>query len=77
MFKLGPVPELRGLICKELVPPVDLLVFRPVIDLLFLEGAATVLAVFSGMGAVGLGAGKALGLGGPLKIHMISSPKRC
>tara|TARA_Y100000114_G_scaffold138553_1_gene141643 strand:+ start:624 stop:851 length:228 start_codon:yes stop_codon:yes gene_type:complete len=74
---LVPVPALRFGICKELVPPVDLRACCPVPVLLFLVGAATVLAVFSGIGAVGLGAGKGLGLGGPPKIHMISSPKRC
>tara|TARA_R100000152_G_C6540575_1_gene18872 strand:- start:158 stop:388 length:231 start_codon:yes stop_codon:yes gene_type:complete len=76
MFKLGPVPVSKGLICKELVPPVDLRACCPVPVFFFLEGAATVLAVCSGIGAVGLGGGNGLGLGGP-PIHIVNSPKQC
>tara|TARA_R100001440_G_scaffold31321_1_gene49739 strand:- start:381 stop:590 length:210 start_codon:yes stop_codon:yes gene_type:complete len=64
-------------ILKDLVPVLlgaGILSGPVILPLLRFLPVTTVLAVLSGGGAVGLGAGKGGGFGGP-PIHIISSPK--
>tara|TARA_A100001391_G_C4900158_1_gene233434 strand:+ start:396 stop:614 length:219 start_codon:yes stop_codon:yes gene_type:complete len=69
------MPVLRGM-RKELVPSLlkDLLPRPVLVEVVLLVPTTGALAVFSGIGAVGLGSGKGGGFGDE-KIHITNSPR--
>ena len=69
------MPVLRGM-RKELVPSLlkDLLPRPVLVEVVLLVPTVGALAVFSGIGAVGLGSGKGGGFGAE-KTHITNSPR--